>query len=82
MTPFPKVKKRRLGFARRVAVSAVESIYCSCRMPDSGTRYIECIGCLDWFHVECVSLAKNASYRDVKWKCPDCINFFNSILKT
>ncbi len=59
-----------------------EPIYCSCRMPDSGTRYIECIGCLDWFHRECESLNEDVSYSKVKWKCSDCVNFLNHVLKT
>ena len=42
-----KTQKRRKETLKRITIS----VYCFCRLPDSGSRMVECTGCLKWFHV-------------------------------
>ena len=79
--PFPKQGDRKIGFGRRVAVSHEESIYCLCGMPNDGTKYIECIQCLQWFHVKCVSLNTKKSFKKMTWICSECKDFNDRMTK-
>ena len=47
-------------------------IYCDCRMPDDGKRYVECSDCGKWFHPTCVYIPKNAMRRSSLWSCNNC----------
>ena len=53
-------------FARRSVNSLSESIYCMCRMPDDGTKYIKCGHCLEWYHFTCMSIDDTESYHMLK----------------
>ena len=81
MTPFPKQGKRRVGLGGgRKVPSTTVALYCVCRMPDDGSKLIQCKRCLEWFHLSCVQLDSTKSYTRVRWSCPDCIHFMNSCM--
>ncbi len=77
--PFPKLGRRRVGL-RRIVNSYPEPIHCLCRMPDDGNKYIECLQCIQWFHVRCVSLQAK-KFETLKWICSDCEEFNRKIYK-
>ena len=45
-------------------------VYCKCRLPDDGTKMIQCDNCLEWYHVECM-LDLNPQLDD-QWFCDSC----------
>ena len=61
MIPFPQIRPKRLGKPLKVNVN----IYCYCRMPDNGSRMVECSGCRKWYHMNCID--SNASVMKLKW---------------
>ena len=73
ITMFP-IKKSR----RRTKVKATEQVhvYCSCRMPElSGTEWIECSKCREWYHAgACVEVEQRHFDVKCKWFCPGCRN--------
>ena len=30
------------------------SFFCDCRLPDNGSRMVQCARCLKWYHIKCV----------------------------
>ena len=74
--PFPKKDERKIRFGKRIRISHAEPIYCACKMPNDGLEYIKCSGCRGWFHMSCVCLNTDRSYRNVKWSCTDCTKVF------
>ena len=74
---FPS-KSRRVGFGRIVKRSAMETIYCICRMVnDPLCPMIQCGTCTKWFHFNCVGLADDNSTKHLKWHCATCKNLFH-----
>ncbi len=65
--PFPKLRCRKIGFGKRVGAAHTETLYCLCRMPDDGTKYIECLQCVKWYHIKCVSLTTKGSYENISY---------------
>ena len=45
-----------------------EKLYCICKLPDNGKRYIRCKKCQKWYHFTCVNVA--AQVED--WNCEFC----------
>lgn len=79
MAPFPKKGKRCVGFSGgRKVPSTTVALYCVCRMPNDGTKHIQCQRCLEWFHLNCVQLDPTKCYRRVQWSCAECTNFMHS----
>ena len=61
MKPFPSTAR-----LRRHPVAALTrsiNVYCSCRLPDTGDRMLQCDSCQRWYHFTCV-------YRF--WQCSQC----------
>lgn len=47
--------------------------YCICRGPDDHRFMISCDGCEDWFHGECVNIAKDVGENLIeRFVCPNC----------
>lgn len=44
-------------------------VYCTCRLPDDGSKMVECCSCLEWYHVDCVPRFNE----DAQWFCIKCI---------
>ena len=56
MTPFPHTR-RHVPRGNEVQISI--SIYCTCYLHRPGKEMIQCDGCENWFHVDCVCEPKN-----------------------
>lgn len=52
----------------------VDALYCVCRQTDDGRVMVQCEGCKEWFHPECVKEANEALQRgeDAEFECPRC----------
>ena len=72
MTPFPKRSRQHKKLPPRR--SRTFSIYCICRLPESG-RMIMCDLCHEWFHSECVPHVPEAVWKRKKthWICDNCL---------
>ena len=60
---------------RKVKATANIQVFCSCCMPEtSGTKWIQCSQCAEWFHQErCVKVPSVAvRKKNVPWFCPQC----------
>ena len=71
LTPFPRRQKvgpiRSLYFPYRDI-----ELYCVCLMPDTWKRtMIECDGCSQWYHTECVGLQALPPPTE-QWTCSSC----------
>eukprot|EP01084_Bolivina_argentea_P263828 446700_1 len=49
-----------------------EELYCICRGPDDGRLMIQCDGCDEWFHYDCVELTIRQAQKIKKFYCPTC----------
>ena len=50
-----------------------EKLFCSCKMPDNGERYMLCTQCENWYHLKCIkSISKNEAKSSVSWRCELC----------
>ena len=67
--PFPTIKlqKRR----RHVLHTNVVPVFCDCRLPDNGSRMVQCAGCLKWYHVKCAVENEN-ELKKKDWFCTHC----------
>jgi len=45
-----------------------EILYCTCRQPDDGTRYVKCKVCSKWFHQKCENISEDVN----EWICKYC----------
>ena len=81
MLPFPKCGIRKLSRWNWIRHTAILEIYCICRRPDDGTKMIECISCLKWFHLSCMDLRSRKSYKQMKWSCPECVRLMEDLEK-
>ena len=72
MMPFPiRGKRRRVSPARIDTVN----IYCVCRLTDDGSQMIQCNRCQEWFHTNCVRVArKYLVHVGLTWLCATCKN--------
>ena len=49
-------------------------LYCICRLPDDGSRMIECHKCQHWFHTKCVRVTRAALMQpSAPWLCSLCL---------
>ena len=71
MTPFPHTR-RHVPRGNEVQISI--SIYCTCYLHRPGKEMIQCDGCKNWFHVDCVCEPKNRAkiVQKPSWFCQDC----------
>ncbi|RPA85914.1 hypothetical protein BJ508DRAFT_204587, partial [Ascobolus immersus RN42] len=49
-----------------------QTLYCICRLPDTGRWMIACDGCDDWFHGACVNIPETQGDLIDKYFCPRC----------
>eukprot|EP01090_Pellita_catalonica_P021186 TRINITY_DN785_c0_g1_i4.p1 TRINITY_DN785_c0_g1~~TRINITY_DN785_c0_g1_i4.p1 ORF type:complete len:435 (-),score=86.25 TRINITY_DN785_c0_g1_i4:1855-3159(-) len=47
--------------------------YCICKEPDGGRDMINCDGCKDWFHYECVGITTKVAPTIGEYFCLDCM---------
>ena len=66
ITPFPSTKRRPVKSNRLQVVP----VFCFCRQIEKG-HTVECSGCKDWYHVECVHFPSNFPKKE-KWYCSNC----------
>ncbi|KAK9868990.1 hypothetical protein WJX84_004562 [Apatococcus fuscideae] len=49
-------------------------LYCTCQQPDDHSRpFIQCDGCEEWYHPECVGATLADAASQEQWTCPECI---------
>lgn len=66
---FPARKRN----ARRPRSIQFMEVYCHCRMPEGGSKMVQCILCQDWFHDHCENIPKIVWRKcHPKWKCCNC----------
>ena len=68
--PFPGCQ-RLLILNEKMVVYEVK-VFCSCRMPDDGKKYIECSRCQEWYHPACENIPTSAMKKKSKWYCSTC----------
>lgn len=64
--PFPAAKKRRVQ--DKILQVELCQIYCSCRLPDTGSTMICCDHCDKWYHSSCVGMPVTSQ----EWYCDEC----------
>ena len=72
LTPFPITKERR--WTHKQTYEESFQVYCSCRMQQMyGTKMMQCSTCKEWYHVDFISVPKQAlnEYK-VRWCCQCC----------
>ena len=65
LNPFPERSRKR---ERMVKMAKKEklSVYCICRLPDSGDLMIQCAKCKTWYHETCIQVSKSFLSKNVK----------------
>ena len=72
LVPFPIRGQRRHVSPARIDKF---SIYCVCRLTDTGSQMIQCNHCNEWFHTNCVIVArKYLKNIGLTWLCGSCKN--------
>ena len=73
MTPFPTNSQRTARLAITKEIVEIQ-LYCYCRLPDNGSKMVECesSGCKlgGWFHLKCVNAFEVK--KNNKWICNNC----------
>ena len=66
VVPFAVARKRRV----QAKVQQIElcQIYCSCRLPDTGSTMICCDHCDKWYHSSYVGVSSTSK----NWYCDEC----------
>jgi len=70
---FPVLRKRRVN--NRIMMEVSCSIYCSCRLPDDGSKMIQCDSCNEWFHKDCLEnlhVEVESIEESEQWLCKIC----------
>ena len=68
---FPIFKGKRIK--KRISEELTYLIYCKCRLPDDGTKMVQCDKCLEWYHVKCIlDLNPQLTNSDDQWFCDSC----------
>ena len=72
MRPFPS--NTRFNGKRKPVKKTIElEIFCTCRLPDTGTLYIICDNCAQEFHPACVDIDTKIT-DSMEFICPSCKN--------
>ncbi len=55
-------------------VEELPAKYCVCGKGErkNGKEMIQCEGCWDWFHFDCVGIEDGADLRGKEWRCQWC----------
>ena len=74
LTPFPE-KDKPWGMRRQVSCTTEVAVYCSCRLPHTSGKMIQCHTCKEWFHDVCKpNILKVFWLTAKKWICTSCEN--------
>ena len=58
---------------RQATVRAGETaVYCICRKPHDHRLMIQCDGCLEWYHTDCVGITTTEARKFKEYYCPTC----------
>ena len=52
-----------------------DRVFCLCKQPDTGSWYIECPFCGDWYHSTCLQLTRRELEKLERFICPLCTQF-------
>ena len=52
-----------------------DRVFCLCKQPDTGSWYIECPFCGDWYHSTCLQLTRRELEKVERFVCPLCAQF-------
>ena len=71
--------KRVLLFHPKPIVEELPAQYCVCKKGErkkgkGSTEMIQCDGCWDWFHFDCVGLKDDVDVGGDEWKCEWCLD--------
>jgi hypothetical protein len=71
--------KRVVLFHPKPIVEELVARYCVCKKGErkrgkKPTGMVQCDGCWDWFHFDCVGLKGDADVRGKEWKCEWCLD--------
>ena len=62
---------------REEIAAGLDTSYCICGMPYSGTLMIQCDSCLDWFHGKCVNVTPTKAKALKEYFCKRCNDSLN-----
>jgi len=73
MTEFPTTEKRVQLLLVPVSSKTVP-VFCTCRLPDDKTKYVQCDGqCSEWYHPACANIPQSVIRNTNKrWMCFKC----------
>lgn len=73
MKTFPILRERRRKMKNTIKAVENISIYCMCRMPESG-KMISCTECGQWCHTACCNSVPSKALQtsSYPWLCPNC----------
>ena len=73
MTEFPTTEKR-VPLVLVPVSSKTVPVYCTCRLPDDKTKYVQCEGpCSEWYHPACANIPQSVIRNTNKrWMCFKC----------
>ncbi len=70
LPPFPSKKVKTLMKMDKEKLH----IFCDCRMIDDGRCMVECNGCKNWYHADCISISSSMlGDKQASWYCQLCI---------
>jgi transposase InsO family protein len=67
-----KKAQRELRSIEPPSESSAEELFCVCNGPDLGQFMLQCDGCDDWFHGECVNMTEEDAQGEETFFCPRC----------
>ena len=74
LIPFPEREKPR-GMRRRISSTREVKVYCTCRLPHSSGKMIQCHTCNEWGHNDCKPDIPKAFWLTTEklWSCENCL---------
>jgi hypothetical protein len=72
-TPFPSTHVP-IPASQKSYGTLLETLFCSCKMPEDSELYFQCKGCKNWFHPVCEALGHKTKEWIGKQKTLRCIN--------
>jgi hypothetical protein len=61
-----------LQYTGQLRTYGQEVLYCSCQAPDDGRDMVQCDGCNEWYHPECLHETYDALANLETFNCPRC----------
>ena len=67
----PFLSAQRKTQVRHRTLEGAINVFCSCRLPDSDDKMLQCDSCEEWYHFTCIEGADQLS-QNTTWHCPVC----------